>query len=336
MSSGSSICDSVVFAVSMLQGATLQVCVKDPSGAIIPGASVAAYSRATQQRNVVLTETTGCARFEQISAGKYDLSVEANGFATEQTEASFQGSADQSVDVQLRLGHTSETTVVTADRTNEEIDQTPASLSLFDQQDFLARQSPDLSDVLEQLPNVEMSGGPRASGQIPSIRGYIGPEIITLIDGARINFSNGLFSPIFVEPVLIGEGEVIRGTSSTTYGTGGMGGVLAIRTIRASDELEPRRDWGGQFSSGYDSGDTGQHYNGMLYGLMNSFDWLGDIGYRNFEDIRQGGGTELRPNDGHDYWGLLNLRLASNGKMAVPFGGRVLPGGIVSAQQSSS
>ena len=123
------------------------------------------------------------------------MAIEANGFATEQVETSYDGNNDRTVDVQLRLGHASQTTVVTATRTNEEIDLVPASVSLLDQEDFASRQSPALSDLLRQLPNVEMSGGARPAGQIPALRAYTGPEIITLVDGARVNFSNGLFLP---------------------------------------------------------------------------------------------------------------------------------------------
>ena len=100
---------------------------------------------------------------------------------------------------------------------------------------------------------------------------------------------------------------MIRGTSSATYGTGGMGGVLALRTLRASEELEPGRNWGGQITVGYDSGDSSQHYNGMFYGAFKDFDFLGSFGYRDFQAIRQGGGTELKPSSGHNFPGLLNL-----------------------------
>jgi len=296
-----------VATVTALRGGTLQVCVKDPSGAVVPSSSVAAYSRATQQRTVVPTDPAGCARFQGLPKADYEFSIEANGFATEQVETSYDGIADQTVGVQMRLGHASQTTVVTASRTDEGVDLVPASVSSLDQEDFASRQSPALSDVLRQLPNVEMSGGPRPTGQIPSLRAYAGPEIITLINGARVNFSNGLFSPLFVQPFLIGEVEVIRGTSSTTYGTGGMGGVLALRTLRARDEVQSGRVWGGQVSGGYHSGDASQSYNAMFYGAVENFDFLASFGYRDFHAIRQGGGTELRPASGHSFPALLDI-----------------------------
>jgi len=297
----------VAITIPVLQAGTLQVCVKDPSGAAVPASAITAYARATQQRTAVPADATGCARFENLPQANYEITVEASSFATEHADVSYDATNDRTVDVQLRLGHASQTTVVTASRTDEAIDLVPASVSSLDQDDFRSRQSPALSDVLRQHPNVEMSGGPRPAGQIPALRGYAGPEIITLIDGARINFSNGLFSPLFVQPFLIGEAEVIRGTSSATYGTGGMGGVLALRTLRANDELEPGHDWGGQISGGYSSGDTSQYYNAMFYGAAKDFDFLASLGYRDFQAIRQGGGTELKPASGHNFPGLLDI-----------------------------
>ncbi len=45
-----------------------------------------------------------------------------------------------------------------------------------------------ISDVLRDVPGVEFSGGPRRTGETPSIRGRGGENVLILLDGARQSF----------------------------------------------------------------------------------------------------------------------------------------------------
>src|SRR3546814_14263016 len=69
--------------------------------------------------------------------------------------------------------------------------------------------SPD--DILRFVPNVEFLGGPRRTGEVPSIRGFSGPDVIILFDGARQNYKSGHDGQFFIDPSVLKTAQVLRG-----------------------------------------------------------------------------------------------------------------------------
>src|SRR3546814_7983553 len=65
--------------------------------------------------------------------------------------------------------------------------------------------SPD--DILRFVPNVEFLGGPRRTGEVPSIRGFSGPDVIILFDGARQNYNSGHDGQFFIDPSVLKRSE---------------------------------------------------------------------------------------------------------------------------------
>ncbi|MGE0448862.1 MAG: TonB-dependent receptor [Vicinamibacterales bacterium] len=205
----------------------------------------------------------------------------------------------EAVEIEVRLG-VSEQVVVSATRSTQSIDAVAASVSVVSSDDFWLRQSASIGDVLGRLPNVEIAGGPRAAGQVTAVRGFTGRQVTTLLNGARMNGDRStLIASFFMDPSLLRSAEVIRGSTSSLYGTGGMGGVVSFRTVTALDQLEPGRRAGVRVTGGFaDANDDGK---GLLqaYGRTGSVDGLVAVSYDTWAPIRQGGGTFLTPNDGH-------------------------------------
>ncbi len=115
----------------------------------------------------------------------------------------------------------------------------PGMVSVVDGETIRERQPSSLDDVLGSIPNVEFTGGPRRTGEVPSIRGFDGADLVITLDGARQHFLSGHDGRVFVDPSLLRAAEVVRGPSSALYGSGGTGGVIALRTLRARDLLGP-------------------------------------------------------------------------------------------------
>lgn len=113
----------------------------------------------------------------------------------------------------------------------------PGMVSVVDRGEMERRQPSSMDDVLGYLPGVQFSGGPRRTGEVPSIRGFSGSDLVILLDGARQNFTSGHSGRLFVDPSLLREAEVLRGSSSSLYGSGATGGVIALRTIGPDDIL---------------------------------------------------------------------------------------------------
>ncbi len=128
---------------------------------------------------------------------------------------------------------------ITATRSETDPFSYPGMVTVIDRdrvRDFNAA-TPD--ELFELVPNVEFTGGPRRTGEVPSIRGFDGENVVILIDGVRQNFNSRHDGRFFLEPSLIGSVEVLRGPASALYGSGGLGGVIEIRTIDADDVLTP-------------------------------------------------------------------------------------------------
>jgi hemoglobin/transferrin/lactoferrin receptor protein len=183
---------------------------------------------------------------------------------------------------------------VTATKTDLDISVLPDSASVLERSDIRTRQPQDLGDLLQDLPNVDIGGGPRGIGQTVTIRGLSDERILFLLDGARQNFARAHSARVFVEPDLLRRVEVLRGPASVLWGSGALGGVVALETVDAADLLKPDQDLGARVKAGYQDV-NGQWMGGAaVYGRAGGqFDYLLDLAYRDGGDIRLGDGSDL-------------------------------------------
>lgn len=196
---------------------------------------------------------------------------------------------------------------VSAMRTPMALSQTPASVSLVTQEDFTAGQAATVGDVLRKLPNVEFGGGPRSDGEIPTIRGYQGNDITLIVDGARRNANYSLTTPLFLDPFFLSRVEVVRGATSSLYGSGGLGGAMVFNTISARELLKEGRTSGVDTRVGYGSGDNSSRTSGRVYGVKDDLDAVLAVTYSDFNEIEQPSGSKLTPNRGHGLNALAKL-----------------------------
>lgn len=145
--------------------------------------------------------------------------------------------------------------------------------------------SSSTKDLLNHTPGVEVDNGPRRNGQTVSIRGFDAEAIITLKDGRRQNFESAHDGRFFIDPSLLKRVEVVKGASSSIYGGGAVGGVVAFETKDASDMLEPGEMAGASFSLG---GRTGNEEVSSIvtgYGRTKNMDLIGSLALRSSGDI---------------------------------------------------
>lgn len=168
------------------------------------------------------------------------------------------------------------------------------SVSIVDRDAIETEQAAQLGDLLEGLANVSIAGGPRGVAQQVVIRGVGDERILFLLDGARQNFSRAHNGRVFVDPELLKRVEVLRGPASALWGSGAIGGVVALTTVDAADLLAPGEAAGARLKLGY-QGVNGQWSEGVTaYGLVgDSVDLLADISLRDGDDTELGDGTTL-------------------------------------------
>jgi len=86
------------------EGARISGVVRDPNGAVVRNATVTLTNRKENTSFVFVTQDDGAYLFTLLDAGGYNLSVEANGFATgEKKGLNLSAAANQTFDVELTL-----------------------------------------------------------------------------------------------------------------------------------------------------------------------------------------------------------------------------------------
>ncbi|MCL1670868.1 TonB-dependent receptor domain-containing protein [Elizabethkingia ursingii] len=131
--------------------------------------------------------------------------------------------------------------VTTGSGYRQNIKDAPATISVIPQTDIKKRAYRDITDVLQDIPGVFVTGGGGSSDI--SIRGADAAYTLILVDGKRVNtralrpnsdgpgLEQGLLPPVeSIERI-----EVVKGPMSTLYGSDAMGGVINIITKKTSE-----------------------------------------------------------------------------------------------------
>ena len=166
-----------------------------------------------------------------------------------------------------------------------------------------------VSDMLRDVPGVDFAGGPRRTGEAPSIRGLSGENILILLDGARQSFISAHDGRFFLDPEIIGTAEIVRGPASALYGSGAVGGVLAFETVEAGDLLREGETWGARLRGGDQSVNEESFATLTAFTRQGKLDGLASFGLRRSGDIELGSGADL-PSDDEIDTGLVKLGYA--------------------------
>lgn len=213
-----------------------------------------------------------------------------------------------------------ETITILGTRTEKSPDAVPRSIGVIEQQQIARQQDADLGAVVDDLANVSLAGGPRAVGETIRIRGLSKQRILLLIDGVEQSYSVGHLAGGFIAPGLIESVEVERGPTSVLWGSGAIGGVVAVDTKDAADLLAQGRDVGARVHSGYASASAGWVTSASVYGhLGDNIDGLVRIGRRSNENLELGDNNRL-PNSAYRRLSLLaktTLHIAPGNSLRV-------------------
>ena len=187
---------------------------------------------------------------------------------------------------------------VTATRNPIRSFEYPGMVSVIGRREIRMRQPSTPDDILDLVPNVQFYAGPRRTGEVPSIRGFSGPDVIVLLDGARQNFGSAHDGRFFLDPSLLKRVEVLRSAASSLYGSGGTGGVFDFRTIDAADLLDRGQTMGLSLSAGYQGVNRERVGSITAYGRPgNKLDFVGSLTKRDSGKISLGDGSEITDTD---------------------------------------
>ncbi len=189
----------------------------------------------------------------------------------------------------FRLG---EVTVI-ATRTEESLLSVPRSVTLATEEDLRRRQAPSAARMLDEEPGVwnQRNG---AAGASPILRGQVGPRVLSLCDGIRIN-NGALFggpNPFLdqIPPVAIERLEVLRGPGSLQYGSDAIGGVVNVITRRVHEYPAEGILYGGSTTTRYGSVDDLLSNDTYAWIAGHSLSLMAGGGFQDVKDYEGGGG----------------------------------------------
>lgn len=258
----------LVFAFFMLlsssllinaQVVTLSGTVNDKvSKAGIPGVQINIIGSSFQ----TTSDLSGYFVFKHIPAGNYRLEFIKEGYKTLITDINITDTKGINVNVELVPGEVNLGEIrVTSTRYEMEIKDATVPLSVVDEIQIDKLSSSTVSEVLSTKPGLNLTRDGIWATDI-NIRGLSRNNVVTLIDGNRIETANDLSARLsMIDLFDIDRVEVIKGSVSSLYGTGAFGGVVNIFTKEPNFSVKPYIK--SSFTSGYSS------VNKMSFGNLN-------------------------------------------------------------------
>lgn len=196
---------------------------------------------------------------------------------------------------------------VSATRIERAVEEVIRPIYVVDRQTMDAFQPQSVPETIAIEPNVAIAGGPRPSSQNVNIRGISGNRVLQLVDGVRQQFESGHRPTYFVDPELLKSIEVVKGPTSSLWGSGAIGGVVAQNTISPGELLSPESDVGGYIKAGYNDNNEQWTTSAAVAGRANTVDWLLSGYYRDSNDIELGNGDSLVGSAEENYGALAKV-----------------------------
>lgn len=160
--------------------------------------------------------------------------------------------------------------------------------------DDLGRIQPvDLQDLFKGEPTVQV-GSSLPMSQKVYVNGVEETNLAVTIDGSRQN--NKIFhhnATTLIDPALLKSVRVSPGVAPADAGPGAMAGSIAYETRDVGDMLGQGDDFGGFFTSGYESNGNIFTNSGSLYGRQGGFEALGYLKYATGGTREDGAGQDI-------------------------------------------
>ena len=214
--------------------------VLDPLGGAIANATVT-LMRDDQPVTTAISDESGRFVLASNEAGRYRVRVEAQGFASRDTDAVFVTVGGRvTVDVTLAIGPLAQQIVVSASATALPASQVGASVTVLDRDVPQSLGKPDVLEALRLVTGVQVvQTGQRGGTTYLFIRGGNANFNKVIIDGVPANDIGGSFDVANVPTTGVERVEMLRNPNSVLYGLSQLGD--RIRVAPYPDGADPDR-----------------------------------------------------------------------------------------------
>lgn len=273
----------------------LEGIVRDPEGNPVSGAQVSLYN--SQQSAVASGSSDSNGKFSlpEVPPGNYFLLIRAKGFADYRRSAEINGTANEFIEVQVGLEAFNEQVTVTATRDRVEVlDQVPQQVNVVSQDEIVERAKTVLAQIANEEVGVHLQRTSPTIGGI-FVRGLTGNKVNVFIDGVRYSNSGarGGVNTFFnlIDPASLENIEILRGPSSSLYGSDAIGGSVQLLS-RVPTFTTEGRELNSGFTTFANSSDEG--YGSSLWTSFStpSFTLLASASGHRVNEIRPGEGID--------------------------------------------
>ena len=198
------------------------------------------------------TDDEGRFRYEQLSFGRYTISVRHVAYAGVENSIVLSLGKNDTITITMHPAlFKSEEVVVRSTRTLSAMNNTPYPFDIEMNERLTQSSQVTVSDALKKVPGVALVRDGTWETTV-SIRGMSRSNIVSLIDNTRIETANdisGALSLININD--LERVETLKSSGSVLYGTGALGGVLQLVTKRPSftDQNQVKAEWTSSASS---------------------------------------------------------------------------------------
>ena len=268
----------------------------------------------------LLTYTNGNGDYllTQLSPGTYDLKISCLGYQPVSAQLKID-SASLQKDFQLEPSLIElDEVVVSTNRTEYYLRNSPFAELVVDKEEIQKKSAVSMPDILQNEPGISLVRDGIWGTEL-SIRGLSRENIVTLINGNRIVTSTDVAARLsMIDLNDIDRVEVIKGTSSSIYGSGATGGIVNI--ITKSPQFYNKFSLSGNILAEYNTVNDLSILSGSLF--SGGSIWSAKISgsYRNAQNIQTPIG-EMENSQFEDYTfsGAFNISPIENQKLEIGY-----------------
>ena len=196
--------------------------VSDPSGSVIPNATVTLKNTGTGQTQTTETNQTGVYRFSLVSPGQYTVTVNASGFQNAERNVTVAVGQSTSMNMKLEVGSSSQTVEVTAESGVIQTDNGNVSTTFSPEQvQLVPNPGNDLSYIVQTAPGAVMNT--QAGYGNSSTFGLPATSNLFTVNGMNendpfLNLNNSGATNLLLGQNDVQEATVVNNGYSTQYG----------------------------------------------------------------------------------------------------------------------
>ncbi|MBI6116409.1 TonB-dependent receptor [Salegentibacter maritimus] len=170
-------------------------------------------------------------------------------------------------------------------------DEVPQKILSLSAKDIIMASPQTSADLLESSGQVFVQKSQLGGGS-PMIRGFATNRLLITVDGVRMNTaifrSGNLQNIISIDPLAIGDTEVILGPGSVVYGSDAIGGVMNFYTLKPKFSFGDNTSVSGSAYARYATANNEKTIHADVNIGRENWAFLSSVSFSDFDDLKMG------------------------------------------------